>query len=70
MKVVQLHEYTPNQFSNPTPTPKIAPKNPKTETSLLLADFMSSERGKDVRYLGQVIQIYFTLYTVLLRNKK
>ena len=46
------------------------PKNPKTETSLLLGDFMSSERGKDVTYLGQVIQIYFILYTVLLRNKK
>ena len=22
MKVVQLHEYTPKQLSNPTPTPK------------------------------------------------
>ena len=24
MKVVQLHELTPNQLLNPTPTPKIA----------------------------------------------
>ena len=29
MKVVQLHEPTPNQLLSPTPTPKIAPKGPK-----------------------------------------
>ena len=29
MKVVQLNEYTPEQFLNPAPTPKIARKGPK-----------------------------------------
>ena len=29
MKVVQLHESTPNQLLNPTPTPKIACQGPK-----------------------------------------
>ena len=29
MKVVQLHEQTPNQLLNPTPTPKIARQGPK-----------------------------------------
>ena len=29
MKVVQLHEETPKQFLNPTPTPKIAHLGPK-----------------------------------------
>ena len=29
MKVIQLHEPTPKQFSNPTPTQKIAPQSPK-----------------------------------------
>ena len=29
MKVVQLHELTPNQLLNPTPTPKIAHKGHK-----------------------------------------
>ena len=29
MKVVQLHEWTPKPFSNPTPNPKIAHLGPK-----------------------------------------
>ena len=29
MKVGQLHEQTPKQFSNPTPTPEIAHQGPK-----------------------------------------
>ena len=29
MKVVQLHEQTPKQLSNPTPTPKTADYGPK-----------------------------------------
>ena len=29
MKVVQLYELTPQQFSNPTPTPKIVHKGPQ-----------------------------------------
>ena len=29
-KVIQLHEQSPKQFLNPTPTPKIAHWGPKT----------------------------------------
>ena len=44
MKVVQLHEYTPKQLLNPTPTPKPAHSGPKkTKTTAKLSQNQLTE---------------------------
>ena len=44
MKVVQLHEQTPKQFSNPTTTPKIAHQGPnKTKMTPKISQNQRSE---------------------------
>ena len=55
MKVVQLHEQTPKQLANPTPTPKPAHESPKKTKmtpkliQIQMSEFKESQKLKVVK---------------------
>ena len=56
MKVVQLHEYTSKQLSNPTPTPKKPFKAPKSKNYQKIKQKQISEFTET--YKMRIVQLY------------